>query len=51
MLSSIYQSPAISDLLPYAKDYVISRIGKESRSIGYEIELFEWANKDIGIGI
>lgn len=46
MLAFIDQSPAIRGLLPYAKDYVISRIGKEPRGFGYGIELFERAGED-----
>ena len=46
MLSFIDQSPTIRGLLPYAKDYVISRIGKEPRGFGYGIELFERAGDD-----
>lgn len=41
MLSFIDQSPTIRWMLPYATDYVISRIGKEPRGFGYGIELFE----------
>ena len=46
MLSFINQSPAIRGLLPYARDYVISRIGKEPRGFGYGIELFDRAGDD-----
>ena len=46
MLSFIDHSPTIRGLLPYAKDFVISRIGKEPRGFGYGLELFGRAGDD-----
>ena len=46
MLSFIDQSPTIRGLLPYARDYVISRIGKDPHGFGYGIELFGRAGDD-----
>ena len=40
MLSFIDMSPTIRVMLPYAKDYVISKIGKDPHGFGFGIELF-----------
>lgn len=49
MLSFIDKSPSIrSLLLPSARDYVISKIGKKPRGFGFGIELFERAENDAG---
>ena len=46
MLTFIDESPAIRFMLPHAKDYVISRIGREPCECGYGIELFERTGED-----
>lgn len=43
MLTFIDKSPAIRNMLPYAKAYVASKIGKEPHGCGYGIELFNRA--------
>lgn len=46
MLTFIDESPDIRFMLPYAKDYVISRIGKNPGELGYGIELFIRSGED-----
>ena len=40
MLTFIDKSPSIRGMLPNARDYVISKIGKEPRGFGFGMELF-----------